>query len=184
MKADFHVVIDACVLANHAVCDLLLRLAERPRLFLPHWSEQILREVHRTHVDKLDWPGDLADRFQREVTASFPEAMVNGIEPLMAGLSNDLKDRHVVAAAIAGGCERILTFNLRHFREEHLRAHGVVAVHPADYLVTLYEMEPKQVLAVLGEIAGRRRLDIEDLLLRLGKVLPKFAQHVLLDLTG
>jgi hypothetical protein len=33
MKADFRVVLDACVLANFGVCDLLLRLAERPRLY-------------------------------------------------------------------------------------------------------------------------------------------------------
>jgi hypothetical protein len=44
MRADFDgVLIDACVLANHGVCDLLLRLAERPRLFVPHWTAKILR---------------------------------------------------------------------------------------------------------------------------------------------
>jgi hypothetical protein len=31
IKADFKVFLDACVLADIAVCDLLLRLAERPR---------------------------------------------------------------------------------------------------------------------------------------------------------
>jgi hypothetical protein len=42
MRADFKVVLDACVLANFGVCDLLLRLAERPRLYLPRWSEELL----------------------------------------------------------------------------------------------------------------------------------------------
>lgn len=45
MQADFKVVIDACVLANIAVCDLFLRLAEKPRLCLPRWSTEILDEV-------------------------------------------------------------------------------------------------------------------------------------------
>lgn len=36
MKADYRVFIDACVLANQSVCNLLLRLAERPRLIVPH----------------------------------------------------------------------------------------------------------------------------------------------------
>jgi hypothetical protein len=31
MKADYRVLLDACVLANFGVCDLLLRLSERPR---------------------------------------------------------------------------------------------------------------------------------------------------------
>lgn len=53
MRADLDVLIDACVLANHGVCDLLLSLAERPRLFVPHWTAKILSEVKRTHLEKL-----------------------------------------------------------------------------------------------------------------------------------
>lgn len=33
----------------------------------------------------------------------FPEAMVTGYEPLIAGMQNDTKDRHVVAAAVKAG---------------------------------------------------------------------------------
>lgn len=40
MRADFKVVLDACVLANHGVCNLLLKLAEKPRLYRPCWSEE------------------------------------------------------------------------------------------------------------------------------------------------
>lgn len=42
MHADFPVVLDTCVLANYAVCDLVLRLAEPPRLYLPRLFQQIL----------------------------------------------------------------------------------------------------------------------------------------------
>lgn len=38
MRADFKVVLDACVLANYGVANLLLSLAEKPRLYLPVWS--------------------------------------------------------------------------------------------------------------------------------------------------
>ena len=182
MRADFHVLIDACVLANHGVCDLLLRLAERPRLFVPHWSSEILKEVERTHRDKLGWPGHLVKLFQREVVASFPEAEVVGHERLIPSLANDEKDRHVLAAAIGGGCAIILNFILKHFVQEHRREHGIRAVHPDDYLVTLYELEPKQVITVLGEIAGRRSMETEEVLLRFGTVIPKFSSLVLLDL--
>ena len=182
MRADFHVLIDACVLANQGVCDLLLSLAERPRLFVPHWSASILVEVKRTHRDKLGWPDHLAELFQQEVTTSFPEAEVLGYEKFIPTLTNDEKDRHVLAAAICGACSIILTFNMKHFAPDHLQEHGVCAVHPDEYLITLYELEPKQVIAVLGEIAGRRRMETEDVLLRLGTVVPKFSSLVLLDL--
>lgn len=182
MRADFHVLLDACVLANQGVCDLLLSLAERPRLFVPHWSVCIMEEVARTHRDKLDWPEHLVTLFQEELARSFPEAQVHGYENLIPALTNDKKDRHILAAAISGGCTVILTFNLKHFRTEHLAPFGIVAVHPEDYLVTLYELEPKQVIAVMGEIAGRRRMAIEDVLIRLGSVVPKLSSLVLQDL--
>ena len=72
MKADFHVLMDACVMANQGVCDLLLSLAERPRLFVPRWSDLILQEVERTHRDKLGWPEHLVELFQTKVGQSFP----------------------------------------------------------------------------------------------------------------
>ncbi len=76
MQADFKVVIDACVLANIAVCDLFLRLAEKPRLFLPRWSTEILDEVERTQSKKLGWPDELVESWCSEVTRSFPDATV------------------------------------------------------------------------------------------------------------
>jgi hypothetical protein len=178
MRADIDVLIDACVLANHGVCDLLLSLAERPRLFVPHWTAKILRKVERTQRDKLGWPANLVDLFQREIATAFPEAEIHGYEEFIEGLTNDLKDRHVLAAAIFGGCPVILTFNLRHFKNDNLQVHGIVAMHPDDYLMTLFEIEPSQVIAELGEIAGRRRMETEDVLIWYGTVILKFSSRV------
>ena len=44
--------------------------------------------------------------------------------------------------------------------------------------MTLFEIEPSQVIAVLGEIAGRRRMETEDVLIRYGTVIPKFSSRV------
>lgn len=182
MKADFRVFLDACVLANFGVCDLLLRLSERPRLIVPHWSAEVLAEVRRTQVDKLQWPAALADSFQTEIRTAFPNAEICDYESLLPSLSNHEKDRHVLAAAIRGNCPLVLTFNLKHFPPEALKPWAICASHPQDYLLILYEMEPKQVTACLGEIAGKRKLEIEDVLIRLGKVLPAFSRRLLDDL--
>jgi hypothetical protein len=182
MKADYRVFLDACVLANFGVCDLLLRLSERPRLIVPHWSAEVMAEVRRTHLDHLQWPVALADSFQSQLRAVFPDAEVAGYEPLLPALTNHANDRHVLAAAIRGNCPLILTFNLKHFPGEALKPWGVCASHPQDYLLILYEMEPRQVIACLGEIAGKRKLEVQDVLIRLGKVLPVFSQRLLDDL--
>lgn len=179
MKADYRVFLDACVLANYGVCDLLLRLGERPRLIVPRWSAQVLEEVRRTQAERLHWPENLVGSFQREIRQAYPHAEIAGYEPLVAQMTNNPKDRHVLAAAIRGECPLILTFNLRHFPAEALAPWGVQASHPQDYLLVLYEMEPGKIVGCLGEIAGYRRLEIEDVLIRLGKVLPAFSSRVL-----
>lgn len=72
---------------------------------------------------------------------------------------------------------------LRHFKTDNLKDHGIVAIHPDDYLVTLFEIDPSQVIAVLGEIAGRRRMETEDVLIRYGTVIPKLSSRVLTHLS-
>jgi predicted nucleic acid-binding protein len=108
------VVLDACVLANQTVADLLLRLAEDPPLIWPRWSEEILAEVRRTHR-KLDWPDSLAESWQTDVSACFPEAAFDAPPGLLPRLWNQAKDRHVLGTAIASKAETIVTFNLRDF---------------------------------------------------------------------
>ena len=182
MRADFKVLLDACVLANFGVCDLLLRLAESPRLFLPVWSDEILRETHRTQIEKLGWPKELAESFQSEIRNAFPHATVNDYGHLIEKMENEEKDRHVLAAAIRSGTSLIVTFNLKHFPDSTLKPWGIEASHPQDYLTTLYEMAPLEVVGKMGEIAGRRGIDKMDLLLRLGKSVPNFSSKVIEDL--
>jgi len=99
MRADFKVVLDACVLAPASLCELLLRLAESPRLYSPRWGPEILDEVHRTQVGKLGFPKELADYWRQEVDQHFSEALVTNAEPLECACETDEKDRHVLAVA-------------------------------------------------------------------------------------
>ena len=159
-----------------------MKLAERPRQYLPVWSEEILAEVQRTHIGRLGWPKELADSFGSELRANFPEAMVEGYEHLVDHLSNDPKDRHVLAAAIHAKAEVLLTFNLKNFPSGSVQPWGVHVLHPQNYLLTLYEMDGIQVVSRLGAIAAERDRDLEDVLINLGKSVPKFASRLLDDL--
>jgi predicted nucleic acid-binding protein len=183
MQSDFPVVLDACVLANGRVCDLYLRLAEPPRLYTPRWSEAILDEVHRTQTTKLKRPYsvELADYWRVEVTRTFPEACVLGWESLVASMTNDAKDRHVLAAAVQGGVAAIVTFNLRHFPTDSLAPLRVTAMHPQDYLLVLYSMNPGVVITKLAGMARERGEELQDVLIHLGKSVPSFSRRVLQD---
>lgn len=132
-------VLAACVLANAGLCDLFLRLAEPPRLYLPLWSQEILDEVHRTQTTKLKrpYPPELAGYWRQQVTRAFPEAEVKGYAKLTGLMTNHEKDRHVVAAAVRGGAPLIVTFNLKDFAHADLQPWEISACHPQDYLLTL-----------------------------------------------
>mgnify|MGYP001082867393 CR=1 FL=1 len=182
MRADFKVVLDACVLANYGVANLLLLLAERPRLYLPIWSEQILEETRRTQVSKLGWPDELVDSFHLELRSAFPEALVEGFEHIIGHCGTHQNDAHVLACAIHSKAELILTFNLRHFPAAALETWKISVKHPQDYLLTLFQLEPLQVMQHLGAIAEKRKCSLEDHLIDLGKFLPAFSARLLEEL--
>jgi predicted nucleic acid-binding protein len=182
MNADYKILLDANVLANYAVCDLYLRLAEKPRLILPKWTDQILDEVYRTHVQQLDWDTSLAKTFRNAVTKSFPEAFISGYEDLIPLMTNDEKDRHVLAAAVRDKLDIIITFNLKDFKPEDLEKWGVRALHPQDYLLTLYSMNPQVVIMKLNQIARKKREELEDTIIRFGTSLPAFSTRLLEDM--
>lgn len=170
--------LDACVLAPFGVCDLLLRLAEEPRLYSPRWTRDILAEVRRTQVSKLGWPERLADYWRQQVTASFPEAMVTGHVRLIVQCTNHEGDRHVLAAALKAPAHTVVTLNLGHFPDSALAPHSVVARHPQDFLRGLYDADAEAVMQRIHDIARSRGLEPAEVLRRLHTVLPQFADHV------
>jgi predicted nucleic acid-binding protein len=181
MQADFKVVLDACVLANAGVCDLFLRLAEMPRLYLPVWSASILDEVRRTQTTKLKrtYPPELADYWREEVMRAFPDAMVVGYEQLLPIMTNDEKDRHVLAAAVKSGASLIISFNLKHFPSEALAIWDVAVCHPQDYLLTLFSMNAGVVMGKLAEMAQEDGRELQDVIIHLGKSVPAFSARLL-----
>lgn len=180
MNSDSRVVLDACVLANGRLCDLYLRLAETPRLYLPIWSEEILREVRRVQTTKLKrpYPPELADYWRQEVVKSFPDACVEGWEQFLALAKNEEKDRHVLAAAIQAKATNIVTFNIRDFPASALLPHGVEAMHPDNHLLNLWSINSGVVLSKLVLMAEEKDGDLEGLLIHLGRSIPRFSATV------
>jgi len=172
------VVLDACVLVNFSLCDTLLRLAEAPPLYEPKWSADIIAETVRTLECKLGWPAALTSHLQSELLSHFGDAWVTGYEPLVPRMTNDEKDRHVLAAAVSCGAPIIVTLNLRHFQNAHLEPWEVVAVHPASFLSTLYYQDPAIVMAKLRQQAADRGRSLLELLKILGQIVPEFANLI------
>lgn len=171
------VVLDACVLVPIRLATTLLWLAEAG-LFQPMWSEQILDEVRR-NLPKVGVAPDKATHRVAMMRSAFEhEAMVEGFEDLLDGLTCDFKDRHVLAAAIRGGAETILTYNLSDFPESSVSPHDVAVQHPDAFLTQLLAEESEVVMEVLKHQMAARRSPpetVRDFLAALTATAPMFA---------
>lgn len=150
------VVLDACVLYPASLRDLLLTLAALDAYDVA-WTEEILEELRRNVV--ADYPGIDPDHFDRHtlgaMRAAFPEARVADYEHLISTLDNDLKDRHVAAAAIAAGASAIVTDNVRHFRSSMLDEAGIEVLTSGDLIGRLLDTEAGIVVAAVEHLSRR-----------------------------
>jgi len=174
-------VLDACVLVPIALADTLLRVAEKG-LYCPLWSERILGEAQAA-IEEIHPGTDAAKRFA-SMREAFDDATVTGWEELEPGIwLPDADDRHVVAAAVRGGAQGIITANTKDFPAAALKPLGLEAVHPDDFLLDQLDLSPATLLQVIREQAARTRrppLTRRDLATILGRAgVPDFADAIL-----
>lgn len=142
-------VLDACALIPIRLATTLLWLAEAG-LFQPLWSEAILDEVRR-NLPRVGVTPDDADRRTRMMSEAFgAEAFVEGFDGLIDEMACDPKDRHVLAAAVHGGADVIVTFNLKDFPDRATVVHEIDVLHPDDFLVDLLAVHADTVTAALA----------------------------------
>jgi predicted nucleic acid-binding protein len=146
------VLLDACVLYPTVLREILLGVAQAG-LFTPLWSPRILEEWARATV-KL---GPVAETVARgeiaAVRAAFPEASVLAPEALERRLwLPDPNDIHVLAAAIAGGADAIVTFNAADFPRGALADEGLARQDPDGLMLDLHDHAPDTVLGVVEAV--------------------------------
>lgn len=151
----FLAVLDTNVLLPAPLRDTLLRLAEAD-LYVPKWSDRILDELGKNLVGSGRTDVERAARVTQVMTEAFPEAMVpdslvSTIEPAM---TNDPKDRHVLAAAVGVGAQVVVSHNLEDFPQESCGPLGVEVLSPDDFLVDLYHLEPAAALRAVSDQAS------------------------------
>lgn len=177
MRADYRVVLDACVLIPMPLADTLLRMAEVPRLYLPKWSHMIMDEVTRNLIHKWNMPPEKAQRRESELRRHFAEAWVEGSEPLIDAMTNDPKDRHVLATAVRAHADLIVTYNRRHFPAACLQASEIEVQGPSTFLRGLYDLDAGLFVGKLHEQAVAVGVSLPRLLQSLAKNVPGFVDY-------
>lgn len=173
------VLIDACALFPTVLREMLLGTAAEG-CFAPLWSARILEEWARA-TRRLPPGAEAVARAEIALLrAEWLTAEVAVDAALVETLSlPDANDRHVLAAAIAGRADALLTLNRVDFPTRTLARHGLIRRDPDGLLLELAQAGP-QVVSVAARVQARaeaasgRPQPLRPLLKRAG--LPRLAK--------
>ncbi|MEQ8349127.1 MAG: PIN domain-containing protein [Sneathiellaceae bacterium] len=152
----YTVLLDANVLYPAPMRDLLLQLAVSD-LFKAKWSDDIHREWmiallrQEPHRDRA-----LLERTRSLMDRNVRDCLVTGYQALVPSLSlPDPDDRHVLAAAITGRCDAIVTQNLRDFPSGAIAPFGIEALHPDEFLANQLSLAPGLFCSAIRKVRAR-----------------------------
>jgi predicted nucleic acid-binding protein len=156
--AAFTALFDASVLYAAPVRDLLLELALSD-LFRAKWTERINEEWSRNLLlNRPDLTEAQLARTRALMQAHVRDCLVEDYEGLIEALTlPDPDDRHVLAAAIKGRADVIVTFNLGDFPAAALESYGIEAQHPDAFLGHLLDLALGEVCAAAHRVRMRLR---------------------------
>jgi len=177
-------VLDACVLYQLAIADSLMSIAVTG-LFAAKWTQKIEEEwIESLEKNRPDLKGKLATRrdSMREAVPDWEisEAAWNSIASSLT--LPDPNDVHVLAAAIAGHADCIVTRNQRDFPASIMDVHGIDILDPDEFIINQWDLENVPVMAAFKGMRARRKKpteSVEDFALTLEKYgLPATAQKI------
>lgn len=156
-SAKYTAILDANVLYPNTLRNLLLSLAS-DGIYHVKWTTEITQEWSRNLVaDRPDIASKI-DRLVELVNLSVQDCLVEGYEYIIPTIElSDLNDRHVVAAAVVGHADAIVTFNLKDFPAELIDKFGVDVQHPDDFLMNQLQLRQFDALEVMRKVRGRYR---------------------------
>jgi len=175
----FVALLDACVLYPVGVRDLLLSVAER-EVYVPHWTDQILDEMAENIVADGRSTAVRVAAMREQMQIAFPAANVANYEPLIDAMTNDPKDRHVLAAAVRGNVQLIVTENVKDFPSDSCDPYDIDVQTADEFLSYGLDHDPPAVIGAVWTMAQKRRYPPttpDELLAALSVRLPVFAKE-------
>lgn len=139
------VLLDACVLYPTLLRQLLIGTAKLG-LYTPLWSRRILDEWRHAAARSGPVEAALTEGEIARLSTAFPDACAEVSGETADGLSlPDPDDVHVLAAALAGRADSLLTLNLKDFPTRTLSQLGIFRREPDGFLIELLAANPEQI---------------------------------------
>jgi predicted nucleic acid-binding protein len=149
--------LDACVIYPTVMREMLLGVA-REGLFEPLWSARILEEWARAAA-RLGPGGEAQARGEIAMAeAAFPRASVR-LQPGQEARFwlPDPADIHVLAAAVVGHADVIVTMNAKDFPQNILGDEGLSRADPDNFLLGFLQAHPAPVEKVATAVLDEAR---------------------------
>ncbi len=145
-------VLDACVIYPTVLREILTGVAARG-LFEPLWSDRILREWTRATAKLGPAAQALAESEAVMFRAAFPRGQIRDQPAIEHRLHlPDENDLHVLAIAIAGHADCIVTLNAKDFPRHVLAEEGIARRDPDGLLWELWSFHPEPVAEVVHAV--------------------------------
>lgn len=146
-------VLDACVLFPTILREILIGVAGQGG-YTPLWSSRILGEWQHAAARLGPEGAAIASGEIALLRACWPEAEIPADQGLEARLFlPDPADCHVLAAALVGEAEAVITLNLRDFPNRQME--GLRARAPDDLLMDLWLADSAMVEQVVAQVQAR-----------------------------
>ena len=129
-------------------------------LFRARWSNGVHEEwITALLRNRPDLSREKLERTRLLMDKHAPDALVTGYEDLIEGLQlPDTDDRHVLAAAIRGRADVIVTVNVRDFPAAALALFQIQAQHPDEFIGHLLDLGP----GIVMEAVRRHRESLKN----------------------
>lgn len=152
----FTCVLDTNVIYPIEVRDVLFWFAHY-ELYTPKWSAHIFDEWKEVMARRGVDDQEILKRIEK-ANKAFPDALVRNYAPLIDSLDlPDLKDRHVLAAAIKANADIIITNNLKDFPAEILEIYGMDAKSADDFLTDIIDLNQDTAVEAFKKLVMYRR---------------------------
>ena len=156
--ARYTAILDANVMFPVNVFDILAQFCIEG-LFTAKWSQDIDDEWTRNLLaSRVNLTREQVFKRRDRQRIALPDWEVEGekYQSLIAAISlPDINDRHVLAAAIAGHADSIVTFNIKDFPSDVLDQYDIEAIHPDDFICHQLDLIPYQALTAIKHIRLR-----------------------------
>lgn len=154
--SNYSALLDANVLYPAPLRDILIEVAAKG-IYRGRWTQSIHDEwIENLLVKRSDLTREQLEKTRGRMNNISDDCLIEGYEPLINTLTlPDANDRHVLAAAIAGRCDAVVTNNIKDFPEDVCAPFGIEVIQPDPFLCSQLELQPDAFCQCVRNIIGR-----------------------------